>query len=69
MASSWAPLARDRQGRVLVGRGGELILLSHNDMAVLELRPDPEPSSTALITMVATSHSQVFLASHLQPAT
>jgi len=62
VTSSWAPLARDRQGRVLVGRGGELLLLSHNDMSVLELRPDPEPSSTALITMVATSHSQTKLA-------
>jgi len=61
----WTPLAYDRQSKLVVGRGNELVLLSHNDMSVLELQPDPSTGSQAKVVLVATSHSQTKLASVL----
>jgi len=60
--TAWTPLANDRQSRMLVGRGQEILLLSHNDMAVLEVQPEPSVGSQAVIQAVATSHSQTKLA-------
>jgi len=60
--TAWTPLAYDRQSKLVVGRGNELVLLSHNDMSVLELLPDPVPGSQAKVVLVATSHSQTKLA-------
>jgi hypothetical protein len=61
-AAAWAPLAMDRQTRLVVGRGQQLLLLSHNDMAVLELEPEPAAGSQTVIQLVAASHSQTRLA-------
>ena len=36
-SNCWSPSVQDRQCRLLVGRGRELLLLSHNDMSVLEV--------------------------------
>jgi len=58
----WTPLAYDRQSKLVVGRGNEVLLLSHNDMSVLELQLDPANNSTAKVVLVATSHSQTKLA-------
>ena len=64
--SAWTPLAHDRQAKLLVGRGTELLLLSHNDMTVLDLQMDPgSPASQAKVVMVATSPSQARLAAVL----
>ena len=58
------PWAYDRQSKLVVGRGNE-VLLSHNDMSVLELQPDPAVNSMAKVVLVATSHSQTKLATVL----
>ena len=65
VATAWTPLAQDRQSRMLVGRGQDLLLLSHNDMTVLELQLDTTPGSQAVVQLVATSHSQTKLAAAL----
>ena len=57
-STCWAPFVQDRQCRLLVGRGRDLLLLSHNDMSVLEVQPDPKPGSQSVITLVVTSPDQ-----------
>ena len=54
--SSWCPVCSDKAGRLVVGRGGQLLLLSVNDMSVLELDLPP-----GKVVSVATSHSQTKL--------
>jgi hypothetical protein len=56
--TAWAPIAHDRQSKLVVGRGAEVLLLSHNDMSVLEL--DLPPGGK--VERVALSHSQTKLA-------
>jgi len=60
--TAWAPLVQDRQARLLVGRGQDMVVLSHNDMTVLEIQLDPSPNTQALVQLVAISHSQTKLA-------
>ncbi|XP_023326390.1 vacuolar protein sorting-associated protein 16 homolog [Eurytemora carolleeae] len=55
---AWCPIQNDRQNKLLVGRGSELILLTHNDMTVLDIQIDASPGSQASITKVVTSPSQ-----------
>ena len=57
-STCWAPFVQDRQCRLLVGRGRDLLLLSHNDMSVLEVQPDSKPGSQSVITLVVTSPDQ-----------
>ena len=57
-SNCWSPSVQDRQCRLLVGRGRELLLLSHNDMSVLEVQPDPQPGSESVITLVVLSPDQ-----------
>ena len=54
--TSWCPLCYDKQGRLVVGRGSDLLLLSVNDMSVLELE-----LPAGKVISVATSHSQTKL--------
>ena len=51
--SSWCPLSSDKAARLLVGRGNDLLLLSVNDMSVLEVDLPP-----GKVVSVSTSHSQ-----------
>ena len=46
VAASWTPLAQ------------HLLLLSHNDMNVMELQTDLSPASQAVVQRVATLYSQ-----------
>ena len=67
-AGAWTPLAYDRQAKLLVGRGPELLLLSHNDMTVLDLQPDPgSPASQAKVVLVSCIVSCIYCILYLYP--
>jgi len=56
--TAWCPLTHDRQNRLLLGRGSELLLLSHNDMTVLDIQIGGGPGIESNITKVCLSPSQ-----------
>jgi len=56
--TAWCPVAYERQSKLLVGRGSELVLLSHTEMTVLDVQVDGSPGSETSITKVAASPSQ-----------
>lgn len=51
--TGWIPVTTDRQTKLLVGRGKELVILSYNEMTVLELE-----LGDAKVKMVSLSPSQ-----------
>jgi len=55
---AWSPLAGDRQCRLVVGRGSQLVLLSHNELAELEVE---QGAITGRVVLVASSPSQARL--------
>ena len=57
---AWCPLSQDKQSRLVVGRGTDIVILSVNDMSVLEVDIQSQQSSATRgrVELVATSHSQ-----------
>nr|ALS04225.1 vacuolar protein sorting-associated protein 16-like protein [Acartia pacifica] len=56
--TSWCPLTHDRQNRLLLGRGTDLVLLSHNDKTVLNMQIGGGIGTESNIIKVCLSPSQ-----------